>query len=378
MRVGIDASNIRAGGGLTILMELLKLYAPGDHGVSSITIWCNREVSEKLSALNPKLQTVNVPELNAGFVKRFSWRVLEFPKAARAKVDALLIPGGMPVVSRLKNISMSLNLLPFMPHEYKRDADFKQRLKYRLLRVLNYRSLSRADGAIFLNENARHVIYEGRQSEQPFALCPLGVDPRFFLDSRKVKPNDAYSFESPFRFIYVSTVNSYKHQWHVADAVKRARGAGYPITVDFIGGAAPAPLKRLEAAIEANGGEASGARYIGKVPFMELHEYYHKADGFIFASTCENMPNIGVEAMAAALPITSSKLEPMKGLFDGCALLFDAESPESIAKALQDLFDDAPRRERLSQQARAQAQQYSWENFYAGTLGFIQKIAAAA
>ena len=374
MRLGIDASNIRGGGGLTILIELLKLYSPGDHQIDSITIWGNTHVCKTLHGINPQLKTVDVQELNSAFAKRFSWRLLSFPKIARGAVDALLIPGGMPVVSGVTNVSMSLNLLPFMPHEYKRDADFKQRLKYRLLRILNYRSLSRADGAIFLNQNARDVIYEGKLKNQPFALCPLGVDPRFFLDTRTIKANEAYSFDAPFRFIYVSTVNSYKHQWYVADAVKLVRDEGYPISIDFIGGAAPGSLKRLEAAIEKNGGESSGSEYIGKVPFTELHEYYHAADGFVFASTCENMPNIGVEAMAAALPIASSQLEPMKGLFEDSALLFDAENPQSIARALKTLFDDAPARERLSKKAHSQAQSYSWKNFYDGTLGFIKML----
>ena len=34
--------------------------------------------------------------------------------------------------------------------------------------------------------------------------------------------------------------------------------------------------------------------------------YYHDADAFLFASSCENMPNILLEAMISGLPIISS------------------------------------------------------------------------
>ena len=313
-------------------------------------------------------------ELDSDFFARFEWRQFKFPEVARQSVDLLLIPGGMPIVKGLKNVSMSLNLLPFMPNEYKRDSSFVQNLKYTILRRLNYNSLVQANGTIFLNENARNVIYKGKKIDQPYAICPLGVDKRFFLNNRKIKTNKNYSFEKPFRFIYVSTVNSYKHQWVVTSAIKRARDDGYPVTIDFIGGAYPKFLTRLKKSIAEAGGDKSGSKYLGKVPFETLHTYYHQADGFIFASSCENMPNIGIEAMAAALPMASSNLEPMKSLFKNCSLFFDPENAETITWAIKQIFDDAGLRKKISNAAYSNAQSYSWKNFYETSFKFMRKI----
>ena len=374
MRLGIDASNIRGGGGYTILAELLKCYKLNDFGINEIKIWANSEISKKIFQSNTSLNVINVKELDYDFVTRFRWRQFKFPEIARQSVDLLLIPGGMPIVKGIKNVSMSLNLLPFMPDEYKRDGSFVQNLKYIILRRLNYDSLTQSNGAIFLNENARDVIYKEKKIDQPYAICPLGVDERFFLDNRDIKPNKDYSFETPFKFIYVSTVNSYKHQWVVTSAVKRARDDGYPVTIDFIGGGYSASLKRLEKSIEDAGGDKSGSKYLGKVPFETLHTYYHQADGFIFASSCENMPNIGIEAMAAALPMASSNLEPMKSLFKNCSLFFDPENAETITWAIKQIFDDAGLRKKISNAAYSNAQSYSWKNFYETSFKFMRKI----
>ena len=39
--------------------------------------------------------------------------------------------------------------------------------------------------------------------------------------------------------------------------------------------------------------------YRGSIPYADLHATYHAADAFIFASSCENLPNIMIEAMSA-------------------------------------------------------------------------------
>ena len=41
--IGIDATNIRAGGGLVHLLELLKHANPERDGFSSVVIWANKE-----------------------------------------------------------------------------------------------------------------------------------------------------------------------------------------------------------------------------------------------------------------------------------------------------------------------------------------------
>ena len=77
------------------------------------------------------------------------------------------------------------------------------------------------------------------------------------------------------------------------------------------------------------------AVYAGAVPFEQIEHAYHKADGFIYASTCENMPNIVIEAMSSGLPILSSNYGPMPEFLKDACLYFDPTSVESIINALK-------------------------------------------
>ena len=43
LTIGIDATNIRGGGGLTHLVELLRTARPEVHGVDSIVVWGGEE-----------------------------------------------------------------------------------------------------------------------------------------------------------------------------------------------------------------------------------------------------------------------------------------------------------------------------------------------
>lgn len=83
-------------------------------------------------------------------------------------------------------------------------------------------------------------------------------------------------------------------------------------------------------------------------------------DHFVFASSCENMPNTLVEAIAAGLPLACSRRGPMHEILGDAGLYFDPESHLSIAEAIRRLIDDPLLRDDLTSRARQLSQQYSW------------------
>jgi hypothetical protein len=48
MRIGIDASNLRTGGGITHLVELLRAADPGSHGITQLVVWGGRATLDRL------------------------------------------------------------------------------------------------------------------------------------------------------------------------------------------------------------------------------------------------------------------------------------------------------------------------------------------
>ena len=144
----------------------------------------------------------------------------------------------------------------------------------------------------------------------------------------------------------------YKHQIEVAKAANELRRAGCPIRVRFVGadwGAYGQLFRKLLRQLDP---QEEFLIWPGSMPFSTLHSEYLAADAFLFASSCENLPNILIEAMAAGLPIACSNRGPMPEVLDDAGIYFDPLSASEIAEAMRRLFDHADLRVRVAAQAK--------------------------
>ena len=95
------------------------------------------------------------------------------------------------------------------------------------------------------------------------------------------------------------------------------------------------------------------------------------ADIFIFASSCENMPNTLVEAMSSGLPIACSNRGPMPEVLRDGGVYFNPEDPESIFSAIKILIEDKELRNIVAENAFIYSQEFSWERCSNETLGLL-------
>jgi glycosyltransferase involved in cell wall biosynthesis len=145
--------------------------------------------------------------------------------------------------------------------------------------------------------------------------------------------------------------------------------------LDLVGSAYPPALQRLRKVIQQEDPYEKYIHYHGSVPYAELPYWYHRADGFVFASSCENLPIILLEAMTAGLPIACSNRGPMLEILGDAGVYFDPERPESIVEALAYMIQDSVWREHHAHLAYTRAQDYSWERCARETLDFIAQTA---
>jgi glycosyltransferase involved in cell wall biosynthesis len=376
LRIGIDASNLRVGGGLTHLYQLLEKADPGSHRFNEITVWAGKSTLQGLPARNTWLNLVHDPMLDRPLPFRLYWQNWKLPKLARRSCDILFIPGGGSGKGFSPFVTMSRNLLPFESSEKRRYGLSWQFLRISLLRFSQALAFRKANGVIFLTEYARSVVMKtAKNLDGRWALIPHGIDKRFVLSPREQKPMSAYSREKPFRLLYVSIVDVYKHQWQVVEAVARLRAQGMPIELDLVGPAYLPALRRLQQVLHRFDPSQSFIHYRGSVSYSKLPTYYHEADLFIFASSCENMPNILLEAMASGLPIACSNRGSMPEILGDYGVYFNPEGPDEIIKALCMLIEDRDLRERCANGSYSNATTYSWERCANETFGFIKQVA---
>jgi glycosyltransferase involved in cell wall biosynthesis len=157
----------------------------------------------------------------------------------------------------------------------------------------------------------------------------------------------------------------------VALAVSQLRSRGLSVEALFIGADWGWYGQDFRALLERLNANEAYLHWPGSVPFDDLDQYYCEADAFVFASSCENLPNIMIEAMGAGLPIASSNRLPMPDVLGNAGIYFDPEDVVSIAAALDRLFQNAELRRELAAAAWQKSRAYSWRHCAFDTLSFI-------
>lgn len=375
--LGIDASNISSGGGLTHLVQLLSATNLAASGAERVHVWASESTAQKLPRRD--WLVLHTPSwCNAGLIRRMLAQQFVLPgMVRRAGCDVLFSPGGtLPSHCQVPMVTMSQNMLPFEPD---RAALFGRwswmRLKMRLLRISQSKSFRRAQGVIFLTQYAQDVVTDALGGLRgAAALIPHGIEPRFVMYPRPQRSAQVLANE-PLRLLYVSIQMPYKHHLELMQAVAQLRQQGRPVVLQMVGGHAGAYAQAVQRQRLALDPEQSFLQDLGHVDYERLHVLYQRADVFVFASSCENLPNILIEAMAAGLPIACSKRGPMPEVLGDAGAYFDPESPVSIAQAIAQLGDVADLRAELAQRAWQRAQAYSWERCAQDTLDFVKLIA---
>ena len=370
--VGIDAANLRGGGGVTHLVELLRAVQPEQLDMVRVVVWGGNDTLKAVDN-RPWLDKRNPPELEGGLLRRILWQRFRLSSIVKdAGCDVLFVPGGSYAGDFHPVVTMSRNLLPFEFRELKRYGLSLFTLKMLLLRYVQSRSYHKVDGLVFLTNYARKAVLDVTgKLKGKICTIPHGLNPRFIQSPKVQHSINNYNDSKPYRVLYVSTIDQYKHQWCVVEAIAALRQQGLPVVLDLVGQAYPPALKQLHKTINRLDNTRSWVHYHGAIPFDELHLCYAQADLGLFASSCENMPNILLETMASGLPLACSNRGPMPEVLGDGGVYFDPEKPEEITHALRELIDNPSLRAELAQINFDQSEQYSWKKCANDTFRFL-------
>jgi len=378
MILGIDASTIRGGGGgVTHLIELLRSSTPNDYGFKQVIVWGGLETLSRLEK-RPWLIKIHEPLLDRSLPYRFFWQRFALDaEFRRAGCDLLLVLGGSYTGSSRPFVAVSQNLLPFDLPESFRYVGSWVFLRLMLLRWLQMCTFRDANGVIFLTKYARDVVLKTMKTlTTKTTIIPHGINPRFFLSPRPQRNLSAASDKDPLRLLYVSIIDVYKHQWHVVAAVSKLKKEGLPVQLDLVGPAYPPALRRLNRSLHRFNPQRDFIRYQGPVSYTDLAAWYHKADLFIFASSCETFGQILTEAMAAGLPIACSDQSSMQETLGDAGIYFNPEKPSEIADAVRSLIVSPALRAEKAAAAYRLAMSFTWQSSAEQTFEFLAQNTA--
>lgn len=375
MILGIDASSPGSGGGKRHLIELLKCFQFEKFGFSHVRIW---GVEETLSQIpdSPNIEKLSHAYLNRGIFHRFVWQIFLRDKTFKDQFDILFSPFGTYTGKIRPYVSMSQNMLIFQSSERKRFGLSLLRLKLKLLYYKQKKVFHNSQGIIFLSQFAKNQIgklinLKGIETE----IIHHGVSNSFRSEPKEQYAITNYNFENPFKFLYVSTIWAYKHPWNVVEAITELRKKGFPIVIDIVGNIEEvSAAEKLGEAINKNDKYNEFVFWHKEVSLVQVAEYYKKSDAFVFASTCENMPIILIEAMSSGLPIACSNYQPMPEFLKETGIYFDPLSINSIVNALEKLLTNLDFRKCLARESYNLSEEFKWEKCAEETFSFLYKI----
>lgn len=374
--IGIDAANIRLGGGITHLAEILDGVDVQALGIDKVIVWSSKKTAAQLPHYS-WLHKITPPQLEGNLLSRVFWQSFRLSNAAYEQgCDVLLVPGGSYVGSFRPVVTMSQNLLPFEWTEIVRNQSLLTTIKMLLLRYVQARSFRRSDGVIFLTEYAKNrVLSVIGHLQARMTVIYHGFNHQFDQAPKQQKAIGDYSLDLPFHILYVSNIDVYKHQIEVVEAVHQLRKQGLPVKLTLIGPATPKYLKKLNQALDWHDPQRSWAQYLGQKAYTDLPFYYQRADIGLFASSCETFGITLLEKMSAGLPIACSNKSAMPEILKDGGVYFDPDDALDIELTLGRFIAQKELRQEKSAMSFSESSKYQWAQCAQETFAFIANIA---
>jgi glycosyltransferase involved in cell wall biosynthesis len=372
MRIGIDASRNRSGGAMTHIIGILNDFEESflENVIVEIHIW---SFSELLTQLPDKAWLIkHAPDdLNKSIHHQLWWQYRKLPMQAKAMNIDILLNTDAGTVCRFKpSVTMSRDMLSYEKGEMQRFGFSKQRIRLELLKIMQNNSLKYSTAAIFLTKYASEVIQKSCGKISNVKIIPHGVSNNFRVPTNNGNWGNK---KEQIKCVYVSNVELYKHQWNVALAIQNIKNKGYNISIDFIGGGTGKAQLKFEKTIKT----IHENEYLVQHEFIthsKLPQLIQGKDIFIFASSCENMPNTLIEGMSSGLPIACSNRGPMPEVLQDGGVYFDPENVEEIENAILKIITDPVDRMRISKRALELSNFYSWKRCSRETFEYLIEI----
>lgn len=358
MIIVINAFSARIGGGRSYLVNLLEhlphdpdlrihVFAPGDLALP-----------EDPRIIRSRTRWPVVKPLT-----RAIWERLVLPRYLRDVGAGLLFcPGGVVGTRPPPGCALATMFRNMLPFDERARGELRLGwpwLRNRLLPQVMLRSMRGADLTIFISDFARGMI-ERRIPLRNAVTIPHGI-PTSFRVAGKDLPRPAGAGRGDY-LLYVSRLESYKHHREVVEAF-----SGLP--EDLLGsarllfaGEADSPDARSLRALVARLNLDERVLFLGPVPYRELPAYYRNARALVFASSCENCPNILLESLGAGRPILCSNVMPMPEFGGDAVAYFSPFEPAELRDQMERVLRDEELAHRLAAAAAKQSLHYDWKH----------------
>jgi glycosyltransferase involved in cell wall biosynthesis len=372
--IGINAYNIRAGGGITHLSEILKNFEFNKFNIDKVVIWAPNYTLSKI-VNKPWLKKISTEGVERSFIQRYKWLFFKSTNDfKRNGVEILLIPGGTYLGSYRPFLTINQNLLPFEKKEISRYGFGFNFFKFHILRQLQSITNKRAEGIIFLTKYAKKKVFKiCNILNKKSIIIPHGVNARFNHNpiDREFRNVEKFTKKKPCKILYISSIEVYKHQLKVIEAVEQLVNEGLHVKLTLIGPSGSGTPKFLKKIKYTN---PDIIEYKGFASYETIEKLYLDAEIGVFASSCETFGMILTEALFCGLPLAASNMSAIPDVLSNAGLYFNPENINEIAIVLKKFYNSSELRKKYSIIGYDHVQKFDWKKSANDTFNFIQDI----
>jgi glycosyltransferase involved in cell wall biosynthesis len=369
IKVAVDASRVRSGGGIAHLLGIFEITHPSEFGIKEIHVFSYQKLLDQLPQ-QPWLIKHHPLELEGSLFQQSWWQGMRLRKEIKQAGCDILFSADVSTFCRFTPlVVLNQNMLAYDPGVLALFGLSKERVKQTLMYFVQRQAFRFAQGTIFLTQHAATQV-QRRVGKLKRTVCiPHGVAEMF--KNTPVAASWPTAGERPLRCVYVSPVLEYKHQTEVVNAIKILREQGLDIELTLAGGGGSRPLKILTELLNQIDPQRQFVKVIEFIPNTQIASLIANSDLFVFASGCETFGIALLEAMAVGVPIACSNRSSLPETLKDGGEYFDPQDPQSIVQAINRLVRDPQNRAQRAVRARTLAAQYSWPRCAAATWHFV-------
>ncbi len=350
-RIVINTLSARTGGGLTYARNLLKHFEVADRADVYVLVAPQRRDTFP----DGPYTFIECNWAGQNVLQRTLWEAFGLSRLLRKlEADVYYVLSGTLAAKPpegCKSVVAFRNLLPFDPKNRKRYPHGYTRYRLWLIGQAQPRSFARADLVIFISEFGREVV-EAVVPEMAgrAVVIPHGVGEAF--KAEQVLAGDWNERWPDGYVLYVSILDVYKSQLEVIDAWNRIRATRKTGEKLVLAGPDYPPYARRVKKKIAELGLEDEVVLLGPVTHEYLPGLYRSAKVTLFASQCENCPNILLEAMANGRPVLCSSDQPMPEFGADAVIYFDPTDSVELSDRLIEMLDDPQKQQEYGDRAK--------------------------
>lgn len=344
----INALSAKLGGGKTYIRNLL-VNLPDD---IEVYIVCP---DKTILPDSVNVHYINTYFANKNILCRALWEFFWLPfLLSRLNASALFSPGGMDFnifTFGVPKVTMFRNMLPFDTFALQSSSSNLSKIKNWILKKLMLRTMFQSDHIIFISRYARDVINNYISCSNSNVIYH-GISENFSSDDSIIIDNS---------LLYVSRFETYKNHLNLIKAYHlMSEELKIKHKLVIIGEVMEPAYSQCVNFIRDN--DLSDNVVIkGRVPYNKLPIYYNSCSLFIFPSSCENCPNILLEAIGSGAAILSSSAPPMPEFGRDACGYFDENDPQSISNEMTRVLSNEYELNRLRKNSKELRNLYLWE-----------------